>query len=1532
MCTVNRSHQRHLVSDGCPIPIGNSVCGETKTLDIINEFKRLYEEKMNEIDNTSCGDCLQEKLQLQQNWIGDLTEQNEMLVRAVEDLELEATERVKMLEEKLQRSAECICEVMKKYREHDIAGSLLDEPRKRIFNLKNDMTNVLEFLRRIREEKRWNTEGLNFIELTEADLLGSGIHEDISQYLNKENVKAERRSTEKDSTIQKLEAKVGELNSMTKQFQMKKDECENLQKNMIDMRQALTEEVASKHDTVLKLKRECQELEERCIQADKQTAFRDDIIKELRKEIKQLKQQLTHCLEREIQTLQTKNDSVEKDKESVEEAKNVLEKQLDDTKSHIQQLESEFNNFLIEKDRMKEKYKTAVQQELCIAEECRRIELENKKLQDESNELKIELDKYIREKTFLDGGVKQLGKDTKCFLCKVTHEEVEKLNNTIEELRNTLQESKTVREKEDQEKCLQMTTLNEEIQKLDSCLCEANEKLKEKDTEIFTLNRAMKELEYQYEPTAKTKVQTDASDPDEEQLQKLIQRDELIKFQADTLRMLQQELQRSKEKSREFVCDRDTNEENCDGICYLEQVELFKGKLVQSENRVEELTKEIDNKEDIIKSQKDTLNFVEKQLDILRSKESEMRIENEHQCLCIQQLKSRVTELETSTQDAERRANNLQMAVDLYTNTINVLEASEEKFKMEIDRQRTTISNLQEALVAAKNELDNTKQKHDDNVIDHQKMVEKLLQVMSENELEKDDLRNQISIVAEKYQQLQELNFNVEVDHYNSLQDVEGLDHQLFKYQCLLKSTEDELKECKCHLKKLIKQKKSFEDVIQYFKQEMAIMAQQLESLQELLTMSNDTAQEENSKLMSAFVRVQELNQQLTIQLAAAEQKVVLENQMNQLNETKISELERMVSSKEIDIDKHSVTITSIKENLVCSLQQNEALQKTITSLSETVYEFHQCVQKYENDSCKSQEVTIACQNQIESCKEKLTDLKDLLERKTSDLCKIEMAYNNQHRSLMCCQMELKEIKDRQKNKQYYLKCVIEELKDKLNKSEENRDRQTRELKLMQEDLGSLKRKNEKKDSEIGRYRRIISDLKRTLTELNKNLSKKEIPFRSKCNREECKRYIEQFNETDVEVLQNQEAGICVSCPCEVDFYRNVVEALKRAVNEIKMRLTSTQKKNKDLEKELRDKELQVQEISRTQLEKDKEYSELKQKLMERLQMVQCEEAKFAEKSKQFEKEVGSLKRELELKTLQLNEVEKNTQQIAGTKSIQLACAQEEINVLKEQLNKLLRQHCAVNMENEKLHTQSTRMQTTVTNLEERSQLLKGQVEQYLMELQMVQKEKDSLHMRNQDLLRELRALQTSYEAACGQQRYNEETIKSLESELRDVKKQRDDICLESRTVVDYFRLWLQEQKKINEFTVSKEKDYFKTIEMLKQQNHGPSCPFVQSQFTRNINNLRNRQEHCQSPWSLGSQGTSSVHDGSPCRSPCINEGSDWYATNFRNESEDDDVEEDDDDWVTKVENLAAQVRKTNKMWRHKMEKADLTVSKDTKK
>lgn len=47
------------VQEGCQVPVGNGVCGEKRTLEFINEFKRLYERKMEEIDTSSGGNCLQ---------------------------------------------------------------------------------------------------------------------------------------------------------------------------------------------------------------------------------------------------------------------------------------------------------------------------------------------------------------------------------------------------------------------------------------------------------------------------------------------------------------------------------------------------------------------------------------------------------------------------------------------------------------------------------------------------------------------------------------------------------------------------------------------------------------------------------------------------------------------------------------------------------------------------------------------------------------------------------------------------------------------------------------------------------------------------------------------------------------------------------------------------------------------------------------------------------------------------------------------------------------------------------------------------------------------------------------------------------------------------------------------------------------------------------------------------------------------------------------------------------------------------------
>lgn len=63
------------------------------------------------------------------------------------------------------------------------------------------------------------------------------------------------------------------------------------------------------------------------------------------------------------------------------------------------------------------------------------------------------------------------------------------------------------------------------------------------------------------------------------------------------------------------------------------------------------------------------------------------------------------------------------------------------------------------------------------------------------------------------------------------------------------------------------------------------------------------------------------------------------------------------------------------------------------------------------------------------------------------------------------------------------------------------------------------------------------------------------------------------------------------------------------------------------------------------------------------------------------------------------------------------------------------------------------RLQSTVSTLEEKNQLMKSELEQYLMELQNVQTEKEALVQKNRELLGELRSLQFSYAAANKQQR-----------------------------------------------------------------------------------------------------------------------------------------------------------------------------------
>lgn len=246
--------------------------------------------------------------------------------------------------------------------------------------------------------------------------------------------------------------------------------------------------------------------------------------------------------------------------------------------------------------------------------------------------------------------------------------------------------------------------------------------------------------------------------------------------------------------------------------------------------------------------------------------------------------------------------------------------------------------------------------------------------------------------------------------------------------------------------------------------------------------MSHSTIHQENSKLQKAYLNVQSTNENLSCQLRAAEQKLMLENQMNQLNESKICGLEKLISDKELDLGKHDHAIVSIRQTLQSSLKQNEELHNTITALNGTISKLQAALKNYEHDNLKSKQYSETCQEQIDSCKAKLEELRNTLERKTTELCKLEMAYNDQNRSLKSAQVEIKEMKEKEMDKRCHLKCVLGEVEEKLKKSEEKYDNLMEEYKKLETQIGILTRRETIKQVEIQRYRQIVTDLKKMVS------------------------------------------------------------------------------------------------------------------------------------------------------------------------------------------------------------------------------------------------------------------------------------------------------------------------------------------------------------------------------------------------------------------------------------------------------------------
>ncbi|XP_069705355.1 uncharacterized protein [Periplaneta americana] len=245
---------------------------ESKSLKILDEIKHLYQARLRKIDEEAGSEGAEIKIRALQSWVVDLGEQNAMLVQTVEQLEREASHRVTLLREGLQRSSQAALAYMTKLDDYDKTFS----PEK-------------------------NAE--------EAKLHKPPTDSLMSQTIEELNERLQKALQEKEQLAEEVEQLNGQLNNGLAEIERLTKTMNDMKQSAKDMREALTAEVADKHDRIVCLRREIQLLEERCRQADMQTHFKDDIIKEMRKDMKVARLKLA-TLDPENQHTITSNDQL----------------------------------------------------------------------------------------------------------------------------------------------------------------------------------------------------------------------------------------------------------------------------------------------------------------------------------------------------------------------------------------------------------------------------------------------------------------------------------------------------------------------------------------------------------------------------------------------------------------------------------------------------------------------------------------------------------------------------------------------------------------------------------------------------------------------------------------------------------------------------------------------------------------------------------------------------------------------------------------------------------------------------------------------------------------------------------------------------------------------------------------------------------------------------------------------------------------------------------------------------------------------
>lgn len=262
-----------------------AICGETESLRILEQFQRVYAERLKRLDGDN-----ELAMHTLKSWVHDLTEQNTMLVHTVEELERELLKRVDLMHDQLQKTSLVIKrnEHLAKREKNEVEVNL----RQQVQLLQNDVSSLLDIINQAKEQGFWSVDSVKLHTISKSQLMSTSPKRSMQQAPAESAADQKSGQRDMDNLKTQLAEKDAEIHNLLERIEEMQDIFTLTSKQVkqaVEAEQKSMQELATSHGTV------CVNLQSKEVDSSQ---FVDGVSPWIEERLKQQQQQVTALISR----------------------------------------------------------------------------------------------------------------------------------------------------------------------------------------------------------------------------------------------------------------------------------------------------------------------------------------------------------------------------------------------------------------------------------------------------------------------------------------------------------------------------------------------------------------------------------------------------------------------------------------------------------------------------------------------------------------------------------------------------------------------------------------------------------------------------------------------------------------------------------------------------------------------------------------------------------------------------------------------------------------------------------------------------------------------------------------------------------------------------------------------------------------------------------------------------------------------------------------------------------------------------------